>query len=134
MAEELGIYTPNGPAPLVTPDGSAKLTSRRPGRVPTDERKERSMTGLERRLQKLEEDVGSGEPCPECGHIAGKPTSDTLNFEVFWDYTGEEEPEDEFCGTCGTQLVFNVAWGAEGKQCFHSYEPQLRLVEEDDAS
>jgi hypothetical protein len=25
-------YTPNGPAPLVTPDGSHRLTARRPGR------------------------------------------------------------------------------------------------------
>ena len=25
-------YTPNGPAPLVTPDGSYQLTARRPGR------------------------------------------------------------------------------------------------------
>ena len=25
-------HTPNGPAPLVTPDGSHKLTERRPGR------------------------------------------------------------------------------------------------------
>jgi hypothetical protein len=32
VAEELDTYTPNGPAPMVTPDGSAKLTSRRPGR------------------------------------------------------------------------------------------------------
>lgn len=30
--EDTGTYTPNGPAPLVTPDGSAKLTARRPGR------------------------------------------------------------------------------------------------------
>jgi hypothetical protein len=33
----------------------------------------------------------------KCGHVAGKPTSDTLNFEVYWDYTGEEELGDEFC-------------------------------------
>jgi hypothetical protein len=32
VAEELDTYTPNGPASLVTPDGSAKPTSRRPGR------------------------------------------------------------------------------------------------------
>jgi hypothetical protein len=25
-------YTPNGPAPMVTPDGSYQLTARRPGR------------------------------------------------------------------------------------------------------
>jgi hypothetical protein len=88
------------------------------------------MSGLERRLKKLEEDTGQGEPCPECGHVAGKPTTDTLDFEVYWDYTAEEESEDEFCSTCGTQLVFNVTWGAEGKERFHSYEPKLRLIEE----
>jgi hypothetical protein len=27
-----GTYTPNGPAPMVTPDGSYQLTARRPGR------------------------------------------------------------------------------------------------------
>ena len=32
MTQDLSTYTPNGPAPLVTPDGSARLTSRRPGR------------------------------------------------------------------------------------------------------
>ena len=32
MAEDLGTSTPNGPAPMITPDGSAKLTARRPGR------------------------------------------------------------------------------------------------------
>ena len=42
---------------------------------------------IERRVRKLEEAAGQGEPCPECGHIAGKPTSDTLNWEVYWDYT-----------------------------------------------
>ncbi len=32
MTEDIGTYTPNGPAPLVTPDGSHQLTARRPGR------------------------------------------------------------------------------------------------------
>jgi hypothetical protein len=32
VSEDTATFTPNGPAPLVTPDGSAKLTSRRPGR------------------------------------------------------------------------------------------------------
>ena len=32
MAEDLGTSTHNGPAPLVTPDGSYQLTARRPGR------------------------------------------------------------------------------------------------------
>ena len=32
MSEELGVYTPSGPAPLVTPDGSHRLSARRPGR------------------------------------------------------------------------------------------------------
>ena len=41
------------------------------------------MSALERRLKKLEERTDQGEPCPECGHIAGKPTSDTLNWEVY---------------------------------------------------
>jgi hypothetical protein len=85
---------------------------------------------IERRVRKLEEAAGQGEPCPECGHIAGKPTSDTLNWGVYWDYTGSEEPEDEFCSTCGAQLVFNVTWGAEGKQRWHPYDSKLRLVED----
>ena len=33
MTDPMGTTaTPNGPAPLVTPDGAARLTSRRPGR------------------------------------------------------------------------------------------------------
>jgi hypothetical protein len=32
VTEDVVTHTPNGPAPLVTPDGSAKLSSRRPGR------------------------------------------------------------------------------------------------------
>ena len=32
MTQDLSTYTPNGPAPLVTPDDSHKLTARRPGR------------------------------------------------------------------------------------------------------
>ena len=32
MSEDTATHTPNGPAPLVTPDGSYQLTSRRPGR------------------------------------------------------------------------------------------------------
>jgi hypothetical protein len=32
VAEDIGTYTSNGPAPMVTPDGSYQLTARRPGR------------------------------------------------------------------------------------------------------
>ena len=32
MREDVGTYSSNGPAPLVTPDGSYQLTARRPGR------------------------------------------------------------------------------------------------------
>jgi hypothetical protein len=32
VSEETATYTPNGPAPMVTPDGSYQLTARRPGR------------------------------------------------------------------------------------------------------
>jgi len=32
VSEDVGTYTSNGPAPLVTPDGSYQLTARRPGR------------------------------------------------------------------------------------------------------
>ena len=30
--KDTGVHTPNGPAPMVTPDGSYQLTARRPGR------------------------------------------------------------------------------------------------------
>jgi hypothetical protein len=32
MTEDVSTYTPNGPAPLVTPDRGYRLTARRPGR------------------------------------------------------------------------------------------------------
>ena len=32
MTEDTATCTPNGPAPMVTPDGSYQLTARRPGR------------------------------------------------------------------------------------------------------
>jgi recombinase-like zinc beta ribbon protein len=33
VREDVGTYTSNGPAPLVTPDGSYQLTARRPGTI-----------------------------------------------------------------------------------------------------
>ncbi len=32
MSEDFALHTANGPAPMVTPDGSYQLTARRPGR------------------------------------------------------------------------------------------------------
>ena len=32
MTDDTATYAPNGPAPMVTPDGSYQLTARRPGR------------------------------------------------------------------------------------------------------
>jgi bacterioferritin-associated ferredoxin len=69
---------------------------------------------IEHRVQKLEEEIGSGEPCLECGHVPGQPfASDTIDFDI----RGIDEPlgVDEFCGACGRQLVFVVRWGKRGE-------------------
>ena len=87
---------------------------------------------VERRIRKLKEAVGAGVPCEECSHVDGKPATDTLAFEVVWDYTGDEGPsEDEYCPACGQQLVYVVTWGAEEKVRFHAHDRDLRLVEDD---
>jgi hypothetical protein len=58
---------------------------------------------IERRLKKLEEAAGAGEPCPECGSAPGQPVvyDPVAHIEVraIFEVIGEE---DGFCGMCGS--------------------------------
>jgi hypothetical protein len=69
------------------------------------------VSGLQRRIKRLE---GEGErtvPCPECGYAPGVP----VKYEVEWIYDRSEYDEPEFCGTCGEQLLYILTWGDEPK-------------------
>ncbi len=71
------------------------------------------MDNARRRLERLERlgDAAGGVPCEGCGHVPGEPPKD---IEVEWpglDAEGPTEPVDpEYCGSCGTQLVYVVTW------------------------
>jgi hypothetical protein len=58
---------------------------------------------LERRVARLEESVGGGDRCPECG----SGPDDERTYEVVFVDPGEA-PHDEYCGTCGCALSLSI--------------------------
>jgi hypothetical protein len=70
---------------------------------------------IRRRVEKLKQELGRGQPCPECGHLDGKPATDTIDFEVVWIYDKTDHEGPEFCPACGQQLVYVVSWGPREK-------------------
>jgi hypothetical protein len=67
------------------------------------------VSGLERRIKRLEGERGRTTPCPECGYAPGAP----VEYEYEWIYDRSEYEGPEFCGTCGEQLLYIVTWGDE---------------------
>jgi hypothetical protein len=69
---------------------------------------------IERRVRRLEEETGQGRSCPECGHVPGQPFAcESLDFDIRG--IDEDIGEEEYCGTCGRQLVFVVRWNKRGR-------------------
>jgi hypothetical protein len=65
------------------------------------------VTDLSRRLNRLEAS-GKGGTCPECGYGAGEPFEPD---EVLWhDEEDAAAVEPEWCGSCGSQLVYVIGW------------------------
>jgi len=62
-----------------------------------------SLDGRSRRVRRLED--GGAAPCGECGFGVGP-----LEYEVLW-YDHDESAEPRWCGACGRQYEFVVAWG-----------------------
>lgn len=66
-----------------------------------------------RAVSRLEEATGgNGGECPECGWGGGGDDfgpNDT--YEVTWVDPGGAEDKDEFCASCGRQLVIVLTWG-----------------------
>ena len=67
------------------------------------------MSGIGRRLERLEE--GVGRPCEGCGHGPGV----VVEYDVAWGTVGPtEDGTPEACPACGRRLVHEVAWPDEG--------------------
>jgi hypothetical protein len=69
------------------------------------------VTTLERRVARLEEAAGTGVECPRCGWSGGD--DDNHTYEVTFVDPGGPEDREEFCDTCGRQLVIVLSWGNE---------------------
>ncbi len=68
---------------------------------------------LEKRIGRLEDEAGGGEPCEECGGPT-KP-GERVEYEVVWEDMSELSDSNhlgqDYCPECGRQLVFAVTWG-----------------------
>jgi hypothetical protein len=62
------------------------------------------VASIERRVAALEESIGGGGECPECGG-PDEPDEHTT-YEVVW----AEEAQEEWCETCGRQTGFVIRW------------------------
>lgn len=62
-----------------------------------------SLDGRSRRVRRLEDSRGA--PCQECGFGLGP-----LEYQVVW-HDHDESAEPKWCGACGRQYEFVVAWG-----------------------
>ena len=69
-------------------------------------------TIIERRVARLEEASGAGGECPDCG-CGGSDDDFGPNdtYEVQLVDPGGAEDREEFCGSCGRQLVIVLTWG-----------------------
>jgi hypothetical protein len=64
---------------------------------------------LERRVSRLEESAGGGSKCPG-GGWGGDDFGPDDTYEVEWVDPGGPDDREEFCETCGRQLVYIVRW------------------------
>ena len=67
------------------------------------------MGSLERRVDRLEEGLPKGKPCPECGRTPGGPWPGVRlvkQGDPGWN------PRNEFCASCGEPLAFTLDIGA----------------------
>ena len=55
---------------------------------------------MTKRLDKLEQALGTPETCPECGYEEGGE----VILNVSWPEPGEK-PQEEWCATCGRQIT-----------------------------
>ncbi len=74
---------------------------------------------IQRDIERLRTATGGGGrrpdgECPECGWGGGGDDfgpNDT--FEISWVNSGGPEDKEEWCETCGRQLVIVLTWGAD---------------------
>jgi hypothetical protein len=67
-------------------------------------------TSVERRVARLETATDGGDRCPECGF--DDDHSKIRHEVVFMD--PDEATPDEWCGTCGRQLICTIHMDWEG--------------------
>lgn len=75
------------------------------------------VSAIQRDIERLRTATGGGRgpggECPECGWGGGDDFGPNDTYEVTWvDPVGPED-KNEFCETCGRQLVIDLTWGDE---------------------
>ena len=56
---------------------------------------------------------GNGGECPECGWGGGDDFGPRDTYEVPWVDPGGAAEKEEWCESCGRQLVIVLTWGDE---------------------
>ena len=64
---------------------------------------------IRRRIARLEEAAIAGGECLRCGWGADNSPS----YELEWIDPDSPDDREEFCETCGRQLVYVLTWGDE---------------------
>jgi DNA-directed RNA polymerase subunit RPC12/RpoP len=59
-----------------------------------------------RRIKALEDRLGAGLPCPECGHDGTMPDKP---FHVIW-YEDDEPDALDQCTHCGHPTIIRIRW------------------------
>jgi predicted RNA-binding Zn-ribbon protein involved in translation (DUF1610 family) len=72
-----------------------------------------AVTQALKRVERLETATGGGGECPECGWGGGDDFGPNDTYELTWVDPGGAEDKDEFCESCGRQLVIRITWGDE---------------------
>ena len=63
-----------------------------------------------RRVEALEAATDGGRKCPECGGN-GDDFGPNDSYELTWVDPGGPEDREEWCESCGRQLVIVITWG-----------------------
>ena len=67
---------------------------------------------VQAKVARLEAATGGDDgECPECGWDGGDDFGPRDTYELTWVDPGDSEDKDEWCETCGRQLVIRITWG-----------------------
>ncbi len=71
------------------------------------------VSSVQAKLSRLETATGGGDDgeCPECGWGGGDEFGPNDSYELTWVDPGGPEDREEWCESCGRQLVIRITWG-----------------------